>query len=680
MSAVSPTRAVALLRAAIAIAIVVLSLFPVGAWLEVELTLVQYSADGWWSGTALVGLVTGLLVWVIHRSTLGDVVPRAVAPLVHAWEQRPVVAIPIVAAVAFGVYAFDAWWIFDRRPLLIDEIVQAIQARIFTAGQLTLEAGAHPEFRSIMHLVELDGRVFGQFPPGGPAMLALGELAGAMWLVNPLFGAASVAAFALALRWGGVAPGVALGATLLFGFAPFVIFQSASHMNHVTSLTFLLMAAAALMYATRTDRASPWAGLLCGLGLGVAATIRPLDAMVWALPAGAWLLWRALRLGRWETWLASGVGVATPMAVMFWVNQQMTGDPFTFGYVALWGAGHGLGFHDAPWGEPHTLRRGIAMMAAYLNRLNDFMFETPVPVLVPVALSIAWGRTMRGVERYLALAVGMGVLAYIAYWHDGFYLGPRFLYPAAPLVALLIAQVPSVLQARWPRAPLLREGTYASFVAAGVCGVIFVMPIRIAQHQSIFTSFRTDLGAVVAAAGVRDSQDLVLIRESWGAQLIARMWAMGLARPAAEALYRSVDACVLDEALTALEADGARGDDALRVLQPLRRDSARLLESTLSPDDTERMLPGATYGVRCQQRIAEDRAGYGHFASAWLVRAPSGVRWARDLQARDTLVARRTDRVWLLRWVRDSLSPPRPVVERIDGDSLWRSWGWMEGG
>ncbi len=667
-----------MLRATIAGAALLLSLFPIGAWLGVELTLVQYSADGWWSGAALVGLVTGLLLWVVHRSALGDGVAGAVAPLLRAWDTRPAAAITTVAVVAFGVYAFDAWWIFDRQPLLIDEIVQAIQARIFAAGRLTLELGAHPEFRSIMHLVELDGRVFGQFPPGGPALLALGELGGAMWLVNPVCGAVSVAAFALALRWGGVAPGTALGATLLFGFAPFVVFQSASHMNHVTSLTFLLLATAALLYATREDRAAPLAGLLCGLSLGAAATIRPLDALVWALPAGGWLLWRALQRGRWETWIASGIGVAVPMSVMFWANAHMTGDPFTFGYVALWGTGHGLGFHEAPWGEPHTLRRGVAMMATYLNRLNDYLFETPVPVLVPIALSIAWGRTMRGVERYLALSTGLGVLAYVAYWHDGFYLGPRFVYPAAPLLALLLAQLPAVLGARWPQVPLLRTGTHAFFVAAGICGIIFVLPIRIAQHQSIFTSFRTDLGAVVAAAGVRDSQDVVLIRESWGAQLIARMWGLGLVRPAAEQLYRTVDACVLDDALAAVEAEGLRGDDALARLRPLQRDSARLVKSTLSPDDTERLLPGATYGVRCQERIVEDRAGYGHFAPAWLASGPPGVRWARDLQARDTLIARQTDRIWLLRWVRDSLSPPRVVVERIDGDSLWRSWGWQQ--
>ena len=34
---------------------------------------------------------------------------------------------------------------------------------------------------------------------------------------------------------------------------------------------------------------------LMGLGFGMTATIRPVDALAFALPAGVWLLWRALR-------------------------------------------------------------------------------------------------------------------------------------------------------------------------------------------------------------------------------------------------------------------------------------------------------------------------------------------------------------------------------------------------
>jgi len=62
----------------------------------------------------------------------------------------------------------------------------------------------------------------------------------------------------------------------------------------------------------------------------------------------------------------------------------------------------------------------------------------------------------------------------------------------------------------------------------------------------------------------------------------------------------------------------------------------------------------------------------------WLADDGSGVRWARDLQARDTLVARRGDRVWLLWLLREEGQAPRPMVQRIDGDSLWAAWGWVD--
>ena len=38
------------------------------------------------------------------------------------------------------------------------------------------------------------------------------------------------------------------------------------------------------------------------------------------------------------------------------------------------------------------------------------------------------------------------LLSYFAYWHDGFYLGPRFMLPLAPWLALWTARLPAVLR------------------------------------------------------------------------------------------------------------------------------------------------------------------------------------------------------------------------------------------
>src|SRR5690606_21194158 len=138
-----------------------------------------------------------------------------------------------------------------------------------------------------------------------------GLFAGAVWLTGPAFGAASVALCWHLLRRVEPRPAVALGATLLFAFAPFTVFMAGSHMNHVTVLTWLLAAMLALVSVTRSARPRPVLALACGLGFGIAASIRPVDAAAFALPAAVWLFGRAFSdRARWGEVAAAGIGVA----------------------------------------------------------------------------------------------------------------------------------------------------------------------------------------------------------------------------------------------------------------------------------------------------------------------------------------------------------------------------------
>ena len=146
-----------------------------------------------------------------------------------------------------GVLALDTWIarsVFSGRPLLIDEIVQLFQARIFAGGRLSLPVAPHREFFSMLHLVDTGDKVYSQFPPGGPAMLMLGELAHAPWIVGPLCGAISAVLFARLLRY--TDPGASrvfhVGAAVLFAVAPFGAFMFGSHMNHATAALWLLVA------------------------------------------------------------------------------------------------------------------------------------------------------------------------------------------------------------------------------------------------------------------------------------------------------------------------------------------------------------------------------------------------------------------------------------------------------
>ncbi len=234
-----------------------------------------------------------------------------------------------------------------------------------------------------MHLVDTGRRLYGQFPVGGPFFLAIGVLFHAAWLVGPVMAAIGVYLFGRLLRRIESQPGTALAALLLYAFAPFTLFLSGSMMNHVTTLTWLLAAALAIVIATEDARPRPGSAAWAGVALGIAATIRPLDAAAFALPTAAWLLWR-LRGGRNQLapLLASGVGIAVPITLLLLVNAAWTGNPFRFGYIELWGHTHALGFHEAPWGLPHTPARGLELINLYLLRLQIYLFETPAPAML----------------------------------------------------------------------------------------------------------------------------------------------------------------------------------------------------------------------------------------------------------------------------------------------------------
>lgn len=109
-------------------------------------------------------------------------------------------------------------------------------------------------------------------------------------------------------------------------------------------------------------------------------------------------------------------------------------------------------------------------------------------------------------------------------------------------------------------------------------------------------------------------------------------------------------------------------------LRPLSGDSLRLVLSTLSPDGTERLLPGSSYSPTCQRRILEDRAGYAFFAPLLAGDAGSNI-YARDLHARDTLLlARYSERpVYLLR-AESSEVGARLMLEPLKLDSARAEW------
>jgi hypothetical protein len=654
-----------------AIVIALFSFLPYVNWIAGghEASWYAVSLSEWVNGS-LISLGSALVLFLVVRRI--DWWPSGWATLSAAADRRPWVASAIISAVALALYATIAIVFLSGRPLQIDEIVQVMQARIFSEGGISRPADAFPEFFSALNVVDMDGKVYSQFPPGGPLMMVPGVMAGVTWLTGPVFGSVAVVAFWQLVRRTEASPSIALGATMLLAFAPFMAFMAGSHMNHVPTLAWLCLGMLGLRAITSRADAGVLPGFLTGLCLGVVVSIRPVDGAAFALPAGLWLLARTFqRKTSLACLLGSGVGVALPLAGVLAFNSATTGSATLFGYELLWGASHGLGFHQAPWGIRHTPMRGLELVNLYFLRLQNYLFETPLPSLVPAMAGLALARRVSAFDRYLLAGSALLVGGYFAYWHDGFFLGPRFVYLLLPALVLWTARLPSIARNRFPSVRLDRFVLLVYAVSALVA-VLVSLPVRARQYARGVLLTRLDYLEPATTAGVTNA--LIFVRESWGSQLIARLYGLGVPRSEADALYRTVDSCLLDGAITGLELSGVRGAPALDRLRPLSRESVQVRSSTRSPAHTERLVPGATYSWTCQRRILEDRGGYAFFAPL-LARDPGTNIYARDLHARDTVLVQRYGNrpLYLLR-AESSEVGSRLMLERISMDSARAEW------
>ena len=174
------------------------------------------------------------------------------------------------------------------------------QARIFAGGHLWLPAPAHPEFTSAMHL--LDWQREGVRPVSRRWPGDAGDRrarAHAEWLVGPVCTGVGVvplrapAAAHRTARWHRARRAAAVRAVAVHGL-PRRFDDEPRPRDDVAA-----RCRTGAGDATTDDRRAPRAALAMGLCLGIAATIRPMDAAAFALPAAVWLLVRrrATRFG-----------------------------------------------------------------------------------------------------------------------------------------------------------------------------------------------------------------------------------------------------------------------------------------------------------------------------------------------------------------------------------------------
>ena len=252
-------------------------------------------------------------------------------------HRRPVtrhsslVAFLFVFAIALHV-SVD---VLERTPHIQDSVTYLFQAQTLARGALTAPAPPLATAEATAHfdqefLLVRDGRWFGKYPPGWPALLAVGIRLGAPWLVNPLLAVLTAALLFQLERLFGVqgsggagergrtAPaahhsspampspqpsptgrGSATGLlntdlliTVLLTTSPFFLIMSGSLMAHSAELfwvaLFMVAWSRSLAGGSATRPTRRWA-IVAGLALGALFLTRQFTALTIGLVFGATL-------------------------------------------------------------------------------------------------------------------------------------------------------------------------------------------------------------------------------------------------------------------------------------------------------------------------------------------------------------------------------------------------------
>ena len=329
-----------------------------------------------------------------------------------------------------------SWLLFDAVPGSYDGCMYMFQARLFAHGMLFEHIPPEPQF-FVNALTILSDKWYTQFPPGYPAILAVGVLMGTPWLVNPILGALTIVEIYLIAKEL-YDENIAKLSALLAAGSSFFLFMSSEFMAHTATLFFITTAFLCFVWMVKKKRPL-LSSIACGTALGGALLCRPYT-MVWiCVPMGIAAIVMRKELSVRHI-LIGAIPILAACSLFLAYNNATTGHPLIFGYIAKHGTEHYPGFHQDPWTEQsHTIAQGVKYMLGNLNTLNYHLFEWPMPSLFFVILYLAFGKK----ETWDWILVGWIsslLVGHAFYFFNHINFGPRFVYETLPAYMLLTSK------------------------------------------------------------------------------------------------------------------------------------------------------------------------------------------------------------------------------------------------
>lgn len=284
--------------------------------------------------------------------------------------------------------------VFERLPHLEDEVAYLYQAKMFAGGNLVIDS---PEPRRPFwqpFVLDYEGKRFGKYSPGWPALLAAGVWLGEPWVINMFFAGLTVA---LVYRLGSEIfnRDTGLIAAALTAFSPMALLLNGTLMGHTSALFGVVL----FMYAYwRLERrpALRW-GIAAGIALGMVVANRPLTGVAIAVPFVVWSgirLLRSLRRGD-NTFLPilrpllaiAAVTVVLGASVPYY-SYLATGEPTRNLYTLVWeydtvGFGECCGRASARGEGGHDLERGVRHMRFDLSLTAADLYGWQLGAITP---------------------------------------------------------------------------------------------------------------------------------------------------------------------------------------------------------------------------------------------------------------------------------------------------------
>lgn len=439
------------------------------------------------------------------------------------------------AVITFSLLSlvFILYWvnqnILDAFLSSADEHSCYFLAECLRRGKLFVEIPPLADFFQVVHVGMKGGKWFSVYPPGWPAIWAVGLHFNIVDWLNPVMSALAIFFFYLAgvrlfSRWA-----VALG-LLACTLSPFFMFTAASYFSHGTCLLCIsIFLYAFLRWRESYDKGNDpvgWA-VLCGFAVGyglmtryltMAAIVGPFLLYHYLPLVLEWNGWRTALLGkikvpvprikfkchrlRKSDWIVVGV-VAVFMIVILWQNYLVTGKPFKAPnkYDKSW---ERLGFK----GGHYTPVDGFFYVIARVFYLMDWFAPAFVAGYLVLLFSYSpfgkgglWGilneksplaplskrgghQTQASLKLLFRLTPVFLAFAYFLYYSwGGNQWGPRYWWEGLPFLSIAVG---GWITARWNAGGIRMRKFLVVFIVASIASsaVLFVKHADFTEEAS----------------------------------------------------------------------------------------------------------------------------------------------------------------------------------------------------